>query len=558
MRVFPSSVTLGGAAMIGDVQGGVLIRTGIDPSQQLLHVNIVNLDMTQLLKTIGKLIDVELTIPEKRNVFFVRNFDLYLSTGMELFDVHYPRGVRLEVDLMLFGKHATLYAEVSTGGMKLKGSIEKFRIGDLVVTAASDDDKDPYIDIELSSEVQKLKVDGKIVFMNDNWVMLLVEIDTAKDTFFLHLELVVGDALKIIVVATLKGEFPEAEQDRVKELEAGDSEPPPPYQQDLTRTDEALVAQQAKPLLGGQLEGKTFKVHAVVEQDIVAYLMKLANDQLGGERDPAEQGRLENSLDSAKVALDVARVICVAAKDASDTAVEMATKALDKHMADLKQSITLEQTRKTEQVAKLDQEERDTVLQAGQDERDLAAWEYCEVALAEQKARKAQTDVVEWLSRTYALEAAHKAVQTAMRVQETAEAELVAVQIASVKHAQKEPKDNSSEYEAWLWFGSDLDARVDTTRVNAEEAVNDMKLAEMAFDNMKMGSIEGAKAKLASLTRIMERADLASKTRRAAVAVNIAAGVARAAEQRTNLQKRRAAIIAQEDAKIAKMMEDEV
>jgi hypothetical protein len=123
--------------VIGDVQGRVLIHTGVDPSKQLLHVKIVNLDVAQMLNTIGKLIEVNLTIPGGNNAFFIRKFELYLSTGMELFEVSYPRGMWLEVDMMLFGKHAKLDAEVTTDRVMLKGSIEKFKIADLTVCAAS-------------------------------------------------------------------------------------------------------------------------------------------------------------------------------------------------------------------------------------------------------------------------------------------------------------------------------------------------------------------------------------------------------------------------------------
>jgi hypothetical protein len=552
----PSSLTLGGALIIGDVQGSVLIHTGIDPSKQLLHAKIVNLDVAQLLKTIGKLIEVDLTIPGGNNAFFIRKFELYLSTGMELFEVSYPRGVRLEVDMMLFGKHAKLDAEVTTGRVMLKGSIEKFKVGDFTVCAASGTDKDPYIDIELSKDVQRLKVDGKIIFMEDNWVMLLVDIDTGKGTFYLQLELVIGDALKIMVIASLEGGLPEAAQDRVQEIKEGKTGTTPQDQSLVQQAGKSLITQQLSQVpSGGQLDGKTFKVHVEVEQRIVEYLVKLANDHLGGERDPLEEGRLDTSLTTAKTALDVAQLKYDQAKAQSDTAIERVTKGLDARLAELKQNIVTEQTNKVTQIAKLDQEERNMVLQAAQDERDLAASEALAAAAADEAARKAHVDVEEWRVRVYALQTADQTFKAAHNVQDGADALLATTQVALTRQIGKEPVYGPADvtYEAWKWQRDSLSEQVKSQEGNVAKAVSDVKLAQIAVDNLKMGSLDEVSTKLQKLTEAMTQADTDAVARRAAIPANIAASAAKAVERRSELQKRRTAFIAHADERIAEL-----
>ena len=516
----PSSVTLGGAVVIGEVQGSALVHTGIDASKQVVHVKIVNLDVAQLLRTIGKLIDVDLTVPGGSNAFFIRKLELYLSTGMELFNVEYPRGIRVEADMMLFGKHAKLDAQVSQGQVKLKGSIEKFKIGDVFVSAASDADKGPSIDMELSQKVQRIKVDGKVVFGGDNWVIVMIDIDTAKSSFNVYFELVIGDALKIIIRATLDGGLPEAAQDRVHGIEDKKSESspasPPSAEQSMTR---ALVNQGSQKLIeqlpGGQLQGKTFKIYVEVQQDIVNYLVDLANDILGGERDQSKLGRLEATRATAITALNAAEAKFKTARTESDAAISKATKALDERLAELKQKTNAARTHKEEGLAKWDKDERDLKLRAEQSDRNLTVLDQFNAATADEEALEAHVAVEEWRVRVYALHTADKAVVMASEVLESAEAALAAAQVAVARHTQKEPAGgmDSPEWEAWRWQREDFDTQVETREANVKTAINDLGLAKLAFESLNVGSIEEANAKLEELTEKMQEADEEAKAR---------------------------------------------
>jgi hypothetical protein len=402
--------------------------------------------------------------------------------------------------------------------------------------------------------VKSLKVDCKIVFMENNWVMLLVDIDIGKGTFQLHFELVIGDALKITVIASLQEGLPEAVQDRVQEIEDGKTSTGPQNQSLVKQADQNLVNQQLANIpLGGQLEGKTFKIHVEVDEHIVKYLVQPANDHLGGERDPAEEGRLDASLSALKAALDAAKLKYDQAKAQSDTTIDKTTKGLDARLAEMKQNITTEQINKAAEVAKLDQEERNMVLQAAQDERDLAASEATAAAAADEAARKAHVDVEEWRVRVYALQTADKAVEAVSQVQDAADAQLAATQIALTRLVAKEPGGGSADptYEAWKWQRDDLTAQVKTREQGVTKAVADVKVAKAALDNLKIGALDEENAKLKDLMEKMKQADADAQARRAAIPVNIATGAAKAAERRSDLQKRRAAFITHADQRIA-------
>ncbi|KAM7219209.1 hypothetical protein V8F06_005378 [Rhypophila decipiens] len=535
----PSSVTLGGAVVVGSVSGSVLIHTGTDPKQQLLEVRLRNLDVAALLKAVGGLIGVDLTIPGGNDAFFVRKLDVYLSTGCEVLNVYYPRGIRLDVDMTLFGKRATLFAEIQKGHVVIKGSVEKFKLGPLEVCAASSPDKDPSVDIELSSSTQRIRIDGKVIFGHDNWVMLLVDIDTCKGAFYAHFELVIGDELMILVQVKLEGGLPPAKQDRVHEIQDAKN--------DKLGLPQPLPHPQPPPTIdGGLLQGKTFTVHAEVQKSIVDYLMKLANDHLGGERDPAELAHLQAVFEKAEAALREAEARYSTVKSQSDAAIAKATAGLDQEAAGIRNQIAAEQKRMGDKVARLEEDARNLVLQSAQDERDLAEKEAREAAEADATARKANTELEAWRGRVHALRVADMAEQTAAAVLEATEMELANAQAAVMRHERIRPVDDGTDpaYEPWRWEHADLESVAASLEIKVAEAAEAVKAARDGIVALGMGTVEEAEAELERLANSADEADDAAIARRAAIPGNLEAGRMAAKKKRENLQKSRADAVA--------------
>jgi hypothetical protein len=119
----PSSLKLGGKFELFDFKGAMVLHTGTDPRQQLLDLAIRNLDVAKLLKLIGNLLDLDITISESRHTFYIWKFAISLSTGIQVKKAYFPRGIRLEADVALFGKTATLSAEVSEDRVKFRGTV---------------------------------------------------------------------------------------------------------------------------------------------------------------------------------------------------------------------------------------------------------------------------------------------------------------------------------------------------------------------------------------------------------------------------------------------------
>jgi len=536
----PSSVTLGGGVVVGSISGSVLIHTGVDPRQQLLQVKLRNLDAVALLNAIGGLMGVQLAKIGGSDAFFVRKLNVYLSTGVEIMGAFYPKGILLDADMTIFGKRATLYAEIQPGLVVMKGSVEKFKLGPLEVCAASSPDKDPSMDIELSSFTQRIKIDGKVIFGQDNWVMILVDIDTGKGTFYAHFELVVGDALIILAEVKLEGGLPPTKQDRVDEIEDAKSGKVP----SLPQLQPQPPSNPKPPTDGGLLQGKTFTVHARVKQDIVVYLVKLANDHLGGERNPGELANIARLFDAAEAALREAERRYKTVETESTAAVVKIAAGLDQRATDIRNQVEVKQTHMDTEIANLDKQERNLVMQSAQDERDLAEREAREAAKAKAEARQVHTSFEAWSGRVQALRATDAAEQRATTARDAAELELADAQAAMVRHERTRPKDDGTDpaFEPWRWEHQVLKMQADSLEVRVAEAASNAHAAKDGLAALAIGTVEEAEAKLAQLASDATEVDDAAADRLAAVADNIDAGKAAARKTRENLQKRRVAL----------------
>jgi hypothetical protein len=124
---------------------------------------------------------------------------------------------------------------------------------------------------------------------------------------------------------------------------------------------------------------------------------------------------------------------------------------------------------------------------------------------------------------------ADKAVEAVSQVQDAADAQLAATQVALTRLVAKEPRGGSADptYEAWKWQRDDLTAQVKTREQGVTKAVADVKVAKAALDNLKIGALDEVNAKLKDLMEKMKQADADAQARRAAIPVNIATGAAK-------------------------------
>ncbi|KAH7270946.1 hypothetical protein B0J15DRAFT_543862 [Fusarium solani] len=106
----------------------------------------------------------EYEFPEPNDFLHYNDVQLYLSTGASIGETYYALGASLKGDMTIFGKRAKF--DCTIGEMvKIMATIEHFELGPLKVRGAAGND--PIVDIELSSSMQKVLIDGAI----DLWAL---------------------------------------------------------------------------------------------------------------------------------------------------------------------------------------------------------------------------------------------------------------------------------------------------------------------------------------------------------------------------------------------------
>jgi hypothetical protein len=451
----PSNITLGGECKIDDFYGRLLIQTGTNPSEQLLIVKLMNLDVAQLFQMVGKMIDHEISLANGKDTFYVRTLEIYISTGVDVLDTYYARGIRLNADVTIFGKRAQLLAEVSEEMVKFKGTVERFSLDKFTVCGTKGDNTDPYVDIELSRAVQKIHIDGKITF-HKNYVILSVHIDTGTGEFDVYFELVIGDDLKVIVKAKLEGPLPPP----VKELEA-----PKPVATDTKGLVESagkdLIKQQTGKLPGGGLlEGKTFTVYAKVEQNIVDYIVKIANEHLGNEDDPNTLDALKDKLDKALKALEDAEEKCRTKRSTLKENIDAATAKLDARAFELKIAREKVDSDMASGIAASEQKERDLLVQLAVSHRDLVEKERLKTLEIEANSITARNQTEEFRMAWKALDFARIIVEMTTDARDAAEADFAVFETQCHEHEDKEPAKDDPTHAPWEWMNADLKAQL--------------------------------------------------------------------------------------------------
>jgi hypothetical protein len=162
--------------------------------------------------------------------------------------------------------------------VKFRGTVQRFSLGDFEVRSARAED--PSINLELSRTVQKIQIDGKIIIGDDIWIAVVLGLDSGRGTLHFYFDMKIADALHVTVTASLDSPVP--------------------------TTIEGFYEDGIPRMVGfsdqGALSHDEFNVVAKMEQNIVGYLSKLANEHLEKEGDPNRKTQLRAALDSAKSA----------------------------------------------------------------------------------------------------------------------------------------------------------------------------------------------------------------------------------------------------------------
>jgi hypothetical protein len=163
----------GGVVKCGDFTGEAFIVMTKLPTRQVLKINISNLHVTQLIRMAGDIGDLDALRNISGGDFLVFNeAGMYFSTGIEeALGESFPAGISAKGDVTVFGKRANFEASLSSGGFRLKGEVDAFKIGPLEVRSASGNPR-ARLEIAMTSEKQLLEIDGLIMIGGDDGLQI--------------------------------------------------------------------------------------------------------------------------------------------------------------------------------------------------------------------------------------------------------------------------------------------------------------------------------------------------------------------------------------------------
>ena len=135
--------------------------------------------------------------------------------------------------------------------------------------------------------MQKVHIDGMIMWGENVWIAMYLDLDTGCGTFEFYFAIKVSTLLFIQVKASLITPIPRA-------IEASNVNGPPTLGQFSA---------------GGALEDKEFKVEGTIEAHVIDGLIDLANEHLATEGDPHRKEKLDKELADAVADLAAANKV---------------------------------------------------------------------------------------------------------------------------------------------------------------------------------------------------------------------------------------------------------
>lgn len=273
----PSSIGFSAGMAIGSVEAQVAMAISDNPADELIKASLTELSIHDLVNFACEISGQEIALPPKDLLGF-RDVLIYLSTGVTIGTTHYPSGVAMKGEMDLFGESTKLECTIGAT-TKISAEFEKLEIGPLAIQGSNG--RGPAAVIEIGAAKQHILVDGTVKIMD-----LEASIHCAFDILptpgmELSLHLALAEALEIKLDAKVVG------------------------MADFKN-----------------LSGADFMVNAVVEQDILRYLVMQIRHYLS-----ALLKLLQRGIDAAQSFIDEAQ-------ESFENAFKIAENALDEARSD--------------------------------------------------------------------------------------------------------------------------------------------------------------------------------------------------------------------------------
>jgi len=226
----PSKLGFSAGLAIGDVEAQVRAVISEDPADELIYASLNQLSIQDLAKFASQISGEEIPLPPEDLLCF-RNVLLYLSTGTSVGTTYYPAGASFRGQMDLFGQ--TTKHECTVGATtKIATEFEGLQLGPLTVGGAVGGKSCSAV-VELGVDKQHILIDGAVILFDfEASIHGVFDILPTPNMEF-ELRLAYAEALEITLGAKIVGV---------------------PSFSNLSDAD--------------------FEVYAILEQDIIGYLVR--------------------------------------------------------------------------------------------------------------------------------------------------------------------------------------------------------------------------------------------------------------------------------------------
>lgn len=172
--------------------------------QTLVTAYMTQLSVNDLVDFVNAMLDREASIkPPDSTLLRFEDVHLYACAGTTLNGTVYPPGFSFKGTMYVCDKKASLDCSVTTEGLSIKGRVQGFQIGPVVVKGATGDDA--VVDIVMNKEEQHFNIDGLIAIPALQFFAKITILATMQPTpdFTFDFDLSWSELLKIKVKAQM-------------------------------------------------------------------------------------------------------------------------------------------------------------------------------------------------------------------------------------------------------------------------------------------------------------------------------------------------------------------
>ncbi|KIK65994.1 hypothetical protein GYMLUDRAFT_954339 [Collybiopsis luxurians FD-317 M1] len=198
----PSGFGIVGGLAIGKTSASVAMQISENPMNEVLSGEVQALNINDIVSLANVI--TRLDIPQPPKFLDFEDVKLYICpNGITIGTIIYPQGFSFQAAMVLFGKRAEIACAVGSSSVTIKGGVDNFTLGPLVVRGVNQ--PRATVDIALERARQHILIDGMVTFFEESCAVS-IQVDVLPNPqFSFYTALKFTDLLVFTLEARLVG-----------------------------------------------------------------------------------------------------------------------------------------------------------------------------------------------------------------------------------------------------------------------------------------------------------------------------------------------------------------